>query len=183
MSKPVYVYDTEFIEDGHRIDLVSIGIVGPEGREYYAVVYDAPYHRTRKPEFAWWRKNVWPHLPTRQDTAARVPYPLIPDRRNPVVKMKAQIADEVAEFLTRDGPPALWADYSAYDHVALCGLWGPMVNKPADIPYSTWDLRQEWERQGCPDLPQQAMGEHHALADALHAKSIARVLGVIPDEQ
>ena len=32
-----YFYDTEFIEDGRIIDLVSIGVVDEHGREYYAI--------------------------------------------------------------------------------------------------------------------------------------------------
>ena len=32
-----YFYDTEFIEDGSTIELVSIGIVAEDGREFYAV--------------------------------------------------------------------------------------------------------------------------------------------------
>ncbi len=35
-----YFYDTEFIEDGETIELVSIGIVGEDGSEYYAVSTD-----------------------------------------------------------------------------------------------------------------------------------------------
>ena len=37
MSRVRYFYDTEFIEDGVTIELVSIGIVAEDGREYYAV--------------------------------------------------------------------------------------------------------------------------------------------------
>jgi len=32
-----YFYDTEFIEDGTTIELVSIGVVDEAGREFYAV--------------------------------------------------------------------------------------------------------------------------------------------------
>src|SRR4051812_11038169 len=32
-----YFYDTEFLEDGQTIELISIGIVAEDGREYYAV--------------------------------------------------------------------------------------------------------------------------------------------------
>ena len=32
-----YFYDTEFIENGRTIDLVSIGVVAEDGREFYAV--------------------------------------------------------------------------------------------------------------------------------------------------
>lgn len=31
-----YFLDTEFHEDGKTIDLISIGIVAEDGREYYA---------------------------------------------------------------------------------------------------------------------------------------------------
>lgn len=32
-----YFYDTEFIDDGRTIELISIGMVSEDGREYYAV--------------------------------------------------------------------------------------------------------------------------------------------------
>jgi len=32
-----YFFDTEFIEDGRTIDLISIGIVSEDGRDYYAI--------------------------------------------------------------------------------------------------------------------------------------------------
>jgi uncharacterized protein YjfI (DUF2170 family) len=32
-----YFYDTEFIDNGRIIDLISIGVVAEDGREYYAI--------------------------------------------------------------------------------------------------------------------------------------------------
>jgi hypothetical protein len=32
-----YFYDTEFIDDGYNIELISIGVVAEDGREYYAI--------------------------------------------------------------------------------------------------------------------------------------------------
>ena len=32
-----YFYDTEFIDNGRHIDLISIGIVAADGREFYSV--------------------------------------------------------------------------------------------------------------------------------------------------
>ena len=32
-----YFYDCEFIEDGQIIDLISIGVVDEQGREFYAI--------------------------------------------------------------------------------------------------------------------------------------------------
>ena len=49
-----YFYDTEFIENGKTIELVSIGIVGEDGSEFYAVSTDFnPAHAN-----AWVRENV-----------------------------------------------------------------------------------------------------------------------------
>lgn len=36
-----YFYDTEFIEDGKTIDLISIGVVCEDGREFYAESQEA----------------------------------------------------------------------------------------------------------------------------------------------
>lgn len=58
----IYCYDTEFLEDGHTIDLISIGIVCEDGREYYAINSDADWDRIRKDD--WLMENVVAHLPT-----------------------------------------------------------------------------------------------------------------------
>ena len=54
-------YDTEFLEDGRTIDLISIGMVAEDGREYYAVTSDADWDRIRKHDRL--IRNVVPHLP------------------------------------------------------------------------------------------------------------------------
>jgi hypothetical protein len=54
-----------------------------------------------------------------------------------------------------------------------------MIGLPKGVPMWTNDLRQEAERLGNPDLPEQAEGEHNALADALHNVAIARALGLV----
>jgi hypothetical protein len=40
-----YFYDTEFIDDGHTINLISIGIVAEDGHEYYATSSEFPEHK------------------------------------------------------------------------------------------------------------------------------------------
>lgn len=58
-----YFYDTEFIEDGHTIELISIGVVAEDGREYYAV----------STEFDPERAGSWvPHPCAAQAAAARL---------------------------------------------------------------------------------------------------------------
>src|SRR4051812_26869590 len=105
----IYCYDTEFLEDGKTIELISIGIVCEDGREYYAVNSDMPTSRVFADD--WLRKNVWTQLPIvwngLRPTGAL-------DLQSPVVKPKSVIASEVGEFLLAGGKPELWAYYSAY---------------------------------------------------------------------
>ena len=149
-----YFYDTEFIEDGRVIDLVSIGVVDENGREFYAV--STEFDDTNA--LAWVRRNVLYKLPSPSDAAWR---------------SRERIRADLYAFLVepvRDRPGEqleLWAWYAAYDHVALAQLWGPMPELPREIPRFTKDLRQLWDDLGRPRLPE-ASGRHDALVDARH---------------
>lgn len=159
-----FFYDTEFLENGHSIGLISIGIIADDGREYYAVNQDAPWALVYEHE--WLMANVVPSLPLRPDWAK----PTV-NLRHQDVKRHRVIADEVREFLLASGgSPELWADYAAYDHVALCQLWGRMIDLPDGIPMWTNDIQQERRRIGNVALPKQESGVHNALADARHNK-------------
>ncbi|MFJ9909410.1 3'-5' exoribonuclease domain-containing protein [Streptomyces sp. NPDC101152] len=187
--------DTEFLENGSTIRLISIAIVAAGGKEYYAVnddpelIGDALAH-------PWLRRHVTPSLPITD------PHPgtegtlrldcldpskaLVagwswnkehPDYRN--VKSRPQIATEVKQFIRSFPAPKLWAWYASYDHVALVQLFGRLSDMPAGIPMWTNDLRQECERLGNPPLPEQPEGEHNALADARHNLVRARALAEV----
>ena len=164
-------YDCEFLEDGRSIDLISIGMVTEDGREYYAVNRDMPVRRIRKHD--WLMANVVPGLPKAAgDWNNHMPKRWLFDYRNPAVKSRARIAAEVAEFIQPHGPDVeLWAWYGAYDHVALAQLWGPMVNLPEGVPMYTHDLKQECDRLCNPQLPNQEGGQHNALADARQVRA------------
>lgn len=143
-----YFYDCEFIEDGRTIDLVSIGVVAADGREFYAVSTEFD------PAGAgpWVRRNVIPKLPSPGDKAW---------------KSRARIRDELYAFLTEpDDEPELWAWVAAYDHVVLCQLWGSMVELPKPLPRFTHELKQRWEDAGRPPIPPAGDEAHSALADA-----------------
>lgn len=144
-----YFYDTEFIEDGLTIDLVSIGIVDESGREYYAISAE---HDPSKAG-PWVRRNVLDKLPS---------------PGNPAWKSRQRIRDEVLEFLTSgpDEPIELWAWVGAYDHVALCQLFGDMRALDRRIPRWTHELKQRWSDLGSPVLPPSSPGAHDALVDA-----------------
>lgn len=153
-----YFYDTEFIEDGRTIDLVSIGVVAEDGREYYAISseFDA---RKAGP---WVRANVLNQLP---------------NPSSPLWKSRATIRDDLERFLLAPGAgdPELWAWVGAYDHVVLAQLWGDMTRLPRKIPRFTRELKQYWEMAGRPRLPEIPDGNHDALVDARHNLAKFRV--------
>jgi len=146
-----YFYDTEFLEDGHTIDLISIGIVAEDGREYYAVSLDTDWHRVAEHE--WLAVNVLPSLPRMFE--------------GPEWKTRDQISFEVRQFITGDRRDnELWAYYSAYDHVALCQLFGRMIDLPPSVPMFSHDIKAEADRLQAYPLPVQDTGHHNALEDA-----------------
>lgn len=148
-----YWYDTEFHEDGRIIDLISIGIVAEDGREYYAISkeFNRDYAIEKNP---WLVENVFPHLPT--------------DPKNSRWKYRPEIRDELLEFMDPEkyGKPELWAYYADYDHVALCQLFGRMIDLPKGWPMYTRDIKQLHVMVGKPLLPAPPVGEHDALVDA-----------------
>lgn len=170
-----YFYDTEFIEDGKTVDLISIGIVAEDGRELYLVNRDAPWRRIKKHE--WLMANVVPDLPKPHgDWILHMPKRWVINLEDASVRSRGAIADRVAAFLLGNDLETytdleLWADYGAYDHVVLCQLFGPMIALPPGIPMFTHDLQQELRRVGSPPMPGQAAGLHNALADARHLKA------------
>ncbi len=182
MSRRKIYIDFEFLEDGETIEPISVGLVDEEGKEYYAVVKEISKHfvwrRIVGHEFL--RKYVVPHLPLLPEYEQT----LLLDVDHPDVKPKEQIRDEILDFLLPGGDPvfepyrgiALWAWLSAYDHVTLAQLWGPMMSLPPGIPMRTGDLAQEADRLGVTILPQQKGIVHHALHDARHDKEIAEFL-------
>lgn len=173
-----YDYDLEFLEDGRTIELISIGIVADDGREYYAVNRDAPWKRIAKHD--WLMENVVPSLPRLHGDErlhrwilsryGRRTNPCMLDFAHPHMHSRDVIAAGVRSFLLSGGEPVLWADYGAYDHVALCQLWGRMIDLPSGLPMFTNDIQQEARRLGVgwDELPQQPAGHHNALADARH---------------
>ncbi len=156
-------FDTEFIEDGKTIDLISIGMVREDGKTLYRQNEECDLNRAS----AWVKDNVFPHL----DSGAHNWH------------SRAQIASAIVEFAGEE--PVFWAYYADYDWVALCQLFGTMMQLPKGWPMFCMDLKQVAVMLGDPKLPEQTDGEHHALFDALwtrkawnHLRSFERdVLG------
>jgi hypothetical protein len=89
-------YDTEFLEDGHTIDLISIGMVAEDNREFYAVNRDAPWDRIR--DHPWLMTHVVPHLPGGGASGAS-----LINLDDPVVRPRHAIARGVRTFIHDTG--------------------------------------------------------------------------------
>lgn len=141
-----YWFDTEFMEDGERIELLSIGVVCDDGREYYAESADADFSHANE----WVRENVLPHLDSLTHERPRT-----------------QIAADLVDFVA-DGKhkPEFWAYYGDYDWVVLCQLYGTMMDLPKGWPMFAMDVKQLCVSVGDPRLPEQTSTEHNALYDA-----------------
>ena len=145
-----FFYDCEFIEDGKTIDLVSIGVVDENGREFYAV--STEFNPTKAGQ--WVREHVLDKLPSPAD---------------PAWCDRATLRSRLLKFLNRGRDRVeLWAWFAAYDHVVLAQLWGDMPALPRELPRFTRELRQRWEDVGKPALPPPPSDAHDALADARH---------------
>lgn len=166
-----FFIDTEFIEDGRTIDLLSIGIVAEDGREYYAQVSGVDSRRAND----WVKANVLPQLrpcPLGHDPFWHQPHPPV-GIAHPCVsecpwKDRGNIRLDLLAFISPDhyGKPEFWGYFADYDWVALCQLFGTMMDLPKGWPMYCRDIKQWCDMLGNPRLPEQGKGEHHALADA-----------------
>lgn len=164
-----YFYDTEFIEDGKTIDLISIGVVAEDGREFYAQNFDCDFSLCS----GWVEDNVYPHLlrfdmetyKPNDRLSSTQPVPIPPWYLHGTIGRRL-IGWIGSDQLLGDDKPEFWGYYADYDHVALCQLFGTMMDLPKGFPMYTRDLKQWCDQLGNPKLPEQGKGEHHALADA-----------------
>jgi len=154
--------DTEFHENGTTIDLISIGAVREDGEEFYAISEEFDLKAAWRVQ--WLRENVLSHLPLRP-TRAWPGYLL--DWESPIIQSRKLISKE---FLAFAGPsPEFYGYYADYDWVAVCQLYGRMIDLPDGWPMYCRDLKQMLDDRG---LTKEALGveepknEHNALADA-----------------
>lgn len=162
-------YDTEFLEQGadHPLHLISVGFIDTEGETLYGINADAPWHLIR--EHPWLRDNVLPHLP-----GSVGPYGWRLDYSHPDVLPRQALAAAVRRYVLSHTSPRLNAWFSSHDHVAITGLFGPMVNLPTGFPMRTHDVTDDWDRAGNPEIPPMTTASaHHALDDARYVRHIA----------
>jgi hypothetical protein len=150
-----YWLDTEFIDNGKTIDLISIGIVAEDGREMYLESADVDKGKANE----WVRANVLPHLKGGES-------------RWPLRSIKVTLFDFFDP--TDYGKPEIWGWCAGYDFVAFCQIFGTMMDLPEDYPHYFKEFQQVLDERGIADeqLPEQEGGLHNALEDARHLKRL-----------
>ncbi len=147
-----FFLDTEFIESGaqYSVQLISIGIVAEDGREFYAI--SSEYDSSRASP--WVKEHVL--------------LPLLAENPTEFFSLN-EIAAKVVAFVWPDEArekPEFWGYYADYDWVVFCQMFGAMMDLPKGFPMYCRDIKQLCDEKGNPDLPKQGKGEHNALADA-----------------
>lgn len=162
-----YFLDTEFIEGFHKplfgkrrhfIDLISIGIVCEDGREYYAISNEWEYKKADM----WVKENIIHKLPLRLGresigefkTRCRLPDTYTGDWHDG--KSNNKIAEEVRRFFCCWRDQHFWRApedievygyFADYDWVLLCSLFGRMIDLPKGFPMYCRDLKQMMDDQ------------------------------------
>ena len=142
-----YWFDTEYIEHPCTIDLISIGMVAEDGREFYA----------ESNEVDWSKANRW----TLETVRPQLEGPGMP---------REQIGNALRRFTHGDADPVFWGYFPAYDWVAFAWLFGTMDELPFHFPQLCLDIKQWAIELGDPELPPQSGAVHHALSDARWTK-------------
>lgn len=171
-----YYFDCELIEDFHKplfgkrrhfIDLISIGIVAEDGREYYAISNE--FNPNDADE--WVRENVLYPIMVENGYSKNLSNlhgclgydsNAIKRIQGRVGKSNKQIAKEVQDFIygfnhsesnaytetalesnmKRHTPIEVHGYYSDYDWVLFCSLFGAMKELPKYFPMYCRDLKQ-----------------------------------------
>lgn len=190
-----YYLDFEFIEGFHKpflgkrrhfIDLISVGIVCEDGREYYAISNEFKAKNASQ----WVKENVISKLPPRYDweevggpvspfTTGSFEEPSMRLVENRLYKSNKQIADEIAEFCgcfreqlfwRTNQPVNFYGYYADYDWVLFCSLFGTMMDLPKGFPKLCMDLKQTCIEKFTTyvNLPGESHGDHKIWTPYYH---------------
>lgn len=161
-------HDWEFLEDHGHVDVISAGFVREDGQELYIVFDD--FNTLAVANNRWLMENVMPSIGHEEFTShvTGLGTPVKDLYINDPARMSKRLARAKILDFVHDITPEWWAWHGAYDHVALCSIFGRMVDLPVDWPFITMDIKQLHKSAGNPELPKQPPGKHNALEDARH---------------
>lgn len=165
-----YFIDTEFYERGpnYPIQLISIGIVSEDNREFYAE-NDQIDLNSLSP---WLKENVVQHLERSKLNALTSMRPSFGEFKA-FIGPHSSIGPAILKFIGLDVKPKFWGYFADYDWVIFCQLFGSMMELPNTFPHYCRDLNQEMNRLGVEKPLILGCGPiHNALSDAHWAKGL-----------
>lgn len=181
MSKTKYFLDTEFIENGKTIDLISIGLVREDGETLYLQNSECEFAKAS--DWVW--RNVFPHLlhfdmrGRRQCSERKESYDSGLETRRYTKctddldnfcpwANRMEIRESILSFCDQQkhGKPEFWGYFADYDWVAFCQLFGTMMDLPKGFPMYCQDIKQWADQCGDIRIPKPEVEIHHALSDA-----------------
>ena len=162
--------DTEFVENGVTIDLISIGLVADDGREYYAISTEFNPNKASQ----WVIDNVLNSLPPRWVNGSDPGFSPRLMGESMAWKSRDRIKEDIIEFCGES--PEFWAEYGSYDWVAFCQLFGKMIDLPKGYPMRIRDVIQKCKDEmglSSRQLPEslETEGNHNALLGARSVKA------------
>ncbi len=143
-----YFFDTEFIDRPFSLQLISIGMVSEDGREFYGENDDVDWTQASH----WVMQNVAPYV-------GHFEMDLI------------DIQIGLRKLIGNDREPEFWAYNGAYDWVLFAWLFKSILNFPRSWPkrhYELQELMVQADTQGYTlnNIPVQKGQHHNALEDA-----------------
>lgn len=195
-KKPIKWLPTigSFNKPYHSIDLISIGIVCQDGREYYAISKD--FDLKAAWDNYWLFSNVLKPIFSKMDNINSNVHLLYYSKCKKLLKKygktNKQIAEEIFRYVQSETietcgnawlseklqriiwqgytEPEFYAYFADYDWVVFCSLFGTMMDLPKGFPMMCMDIEQYRIESGISKdelinaVPQQ--NEHNALVDA-----------------
>lgn len=159
-------YDTEFLQmPGKYIELISIGMVAQDGREFYAV--NSEMNTLTIARDRWLMDNVMSSIGHVEETSYITAFgtPIKDLRITDEHAMNAHdIRKGILDFIGEE-EAELWAWMGAHDHRVLTTLFGDFSMQPGTVPFTTHDIATLVALTG-EQPPRQPKGLHNALADA-----------------
>ncbi|WP_411839639.1 3'-5' exoribonuclease domain-containing protein [Paracoccus sp. ME4] len=159
-------FDTEFVDTGTSVELISIGLVRADGRELYLENADFPDRGGHLVD-DWMEAHVMEKtfLRTAPDDERILPH--------------GEIGARVRDFMLEGGKaPSLWAHYASYDFLAFSHLFGRMLDIPDGLPRHCMDFRVLQDLTGIKPPSQDKANAHHALVDARWGKRAFAAFGM-----
>jgi len=145
-----YFLDTEFIEDGTILDLISLAIVSEDDRELYVLNSGARLMRADN----WVKQHVLQYLP---GVSINENKDIVCDNKycNPLHNWMPmhKIMLAVIKFIGDDQTPVFWVDYGAYDWVAFVRCFGRLIDLPKNFPMYFRDFQMLLDICGRPGIP------------------------------